>query len=1021
MSVHVRPSPRAVQLHDSTPVAGFRVWSAVGRALLGTAVLASCFGQSCSPAPVLSPLGTGEQVLNYPSDLPPDEPANQPSNPTSSGTTDNAPEPQQSEVDTSNANPIGELTITASPLEGPAPLTVHFSATGPDGAALAAEPDWNFGDGITGKGLSVEHTFVQAGSYTVKACPGGDAGAGVTCGEIVIAAQESTAGGTTAGGGTAGGGSGGGGGGGTPGVNHAPVGIERGLVIPVNPASTFALGATDADGDTLSFIIVVLPTHATISDAGRVITAADLPYTLAHHSNQLTYQVDAGYNGQDFFYFVANDGKVNSANAGYWIESGTWFNEIPAITSDRWLNPPSLPPPRAITRADYYDFIRHFYLVRGSWGRDHAGEDVPFQQEYAMYEAFFYHVLGEEDYATTAMLLLRGSNAYFTTGSGKTAEVRFDAALPAAQAYLWIKDCPALTADDHAFVKQYLFMLESRLELEKGAFSRAMATGTTRRMLSLLYPNDPAEPTRSAYWQTIWNDWFATRDTFENSINYTGWWWTFLDAWITATGEDAVYLDAQVRALVERYYQQATPIGIMPEYGETSGANTGPGKWIALMEKWATVYRDGRFKWTAHRLFEWTTDRTANMDQWGNIRLTMMTDLMAAYLTADDSVAEVQPTGGSTLSTRHTVRWVNGEEPQQTGYPGVMLTDTMPDKLVLRSGGAVEDMYALVELAPELGHDHIDTAAINCMTASGSLLLSNEPYFAGEHRFHNAFQVRATTGDGRFSSVGRPEMATTVPVMADGQLATYAQVHVDGYMFAPAALDRRVFFVKNSFLWVHDTLTANSSMTAQIGPAWQTVATYGASGDNWLNTCLVTVPVSPVWGEYYLMQRENHPWDLLVLFLPDAQAELQVDDVTWDDTQFRTPQTVLNNMKQRLWYQKSVTLSAGASLHFSSVLAPHAPEPDSSARAASFVTLTDTAAATVVRWDESPGTSWYVGINDGGATQTMGTIATDAKWFLIETVNGVVTQYWLVEATTLTSGGLPIWSSGLRDTVEVTN
>ncbi|MGH9388682.1 MAG: PKD domain-containing protein, partial [Vicinamibacteria bacterium] len=56
----------------------------------------------------------------------------------------------------------------ASPLSGPAPLTVSFDGSGSsdtDGDSLSFA--WNFGDGARGAGAQVSHTFATAGTYTV--------------------------------------------------------------------------------------------------------------------------------------------------------------------------------------------------------------------------------------------------------------------------------------------------------------------------------------------------------------------------------------------------------------------------------------------------------------------------------------------------------------------------------------------------------------------------------------------------------------------------------------------------------------------------------------------------------------------------------------------------------------------------------------------------------------------------------------------------------------------------------------
>lgn len=56
------------------------------------------------------------------------------------------------------------LTLAADPRSGPLPLTVTFTASG-DAADQAA---WDFGDGTTASGATVEHTFLASGRYTVE-------------------------------------------------------------------------------------------------------------------------------------------------------------------------------------------------------------------------------------------------------------------------------------------------------------------------------------------------------------------------------------------------------------------------------------------------------------------------------------------------------------------------------------------------------------------------------------------------------------------------------------------------------------------------------------------------------------------------------------------------------------------------------------------------------------------------------------------------------------------------------------
>jgi RHS repeat-associated protein len=65
-----------------------------------------------------------------------------------------------------NAPPLASFSTSA--VSGEAPLTVNYDATGstdPDGSISAFS--WDFGDGVTGSGQTVSHTFLSAGTYSV--------------------------------------------------------------------------------------------------------------------------------------------------------------------------------------------------------------------------------------------------------------------------------------------------------------------------------------------------------------------------------------------------------------------------------------------------------------------------------------------------------------------------------------------------------------------------------------------------------------------------------------------------------------------------------------------------------------------------------------------------------------------------------------------------------------------------------------------------------------------------------------
>ncbi|GAA4272993.1 hypothetical protein GCM10022258_22870 [Aquimarina gracilis] len=71
--------------------------------------------------------------------------------------------------DTGNPNTAPVADITATPISGEAPLLVAFDASGStDADADALTYNWDFGDGNSGSGVTIENTFATQGTYEVN-------------------------------------------------------------------------------------------------------------------------------------------------------------------------------------------------------------------------------------------------------------------------------------------------------------------------------------------------------------------------------------------------------------------------------------------------------------------------------------------------------------------------------------------------------------------------------------------------------------------------------------------------------------------------------------------------------------------------------------------------------------------------------------------------------------------------------------------------------------------------------------
>ena len=107
------------------------------------------------------------------------------------------------------------------------------------------------------------------------------------------------------------------GGGGDGGDENTAPSAQTGLSASVDGQYSYDyLAGTDADGDTLSYVISTNPAHGSVSLSG----------------NTATYTPAADYNGSDSFSFTVSDGTAISASASVALTVNP-VNDAPALTS----------------------------------------------------------------------------------------------------------------------------------------------------------------------------------------------------------------------------------------------------------------------------------------------------------------------------------------------------------------------------------------------------------------------------------------------------------------------------------------------------------------------------------------------------------------------------------------------------------------------------------------------------------------------------------------------------------------
>jgi len=140
---------------------------------------------------------------------------------------------------------------------------------------------------------------------------------------------------------------------------------------------------------------------------------------------------------------------------------------------------------------------------------------------------------------------------------------------------------------------------------------------------------------------------------------YTGWRWAAEPVEQLCLGEEIWRLPYH-RAYFEHLKEIVTPSGACAAYGDCG--DYGNASLLAILEKGATVFRDGVYKYGVLKQFK-AIQRMSIQERADYVRTLRWFD---AYRWADDSVKPVPPPAGSTLTHKAMVFLRSGSPPEQT-------------------------------------------------------------------------------------------------------------------------------------------------------------------------------------------------------------------------------------------------------------------------------------------------------------------------------------------------------------------
>lgn len=298
-------------------------------------------------------------------------------------------------------------------------------------------------------------------------------------------------------------------------------------------------------------------------------------------------------------------------------------------------DPPGLPP----CTNDYLNVVKQ----RADAARDYYLTRVNrYCDRHAILEAFLHRATGEEIYALNAAQMLENALAYRQQNPDE--HIGFTRMEYPGYAYLWIRDAPGLTAGQHAQIRELLLDYARAFwpVRELGIMNRSLGGCLTYKLITALWDDMPEYAEWTAYADDIWAEFLAHLDTDEDSGHYNWLSWRYLLQLIDLYGADDLWHDPSFRALVERFFEQGTPLGPGPSQGDSNGWGVSWCMPVWLFEKAAAVYGEAKFRWRAYRCFDYQRQHIKNLP----LQEAVYSELHAlcfAYFDTDSALEAVPP------------------------------------------------------------------------------------------------------------------------------------------------------------------------------------------------------------------------------------------------------------------------------------------------------------------------------------------------------------------------------------------
>jgi len=458
---------------------------------------------------------------------------------------------------------------------------------------------------------------------------------------------------------------------------------------------------------------------------------------------------------------------------------------------------------------------------------------------------------------------------------------------------------------------------------EWGGHNRAMLRAAGLAGAAQALPAHPEAP----LWRSLadelaeesWGRW-----SIEDAMLYQPHWLRALIRYAEASGRAEALADQiQPRLHLKAMTQLISPLGVLPDFGDSHWQTHSHWEWVACLEWGARVYRDPVMKWAANRIELGPAWQTPSGYE------ACVSALAHAW--CDDSLQPRQPLNRCDALDDLVIKkivWRSGWE-RQSAYACLNYRDEGDYGRVARD--YLRDTLAVS--AEKMHHGHADEGSFSMLTHAGTLLLHESGYREqppdGIYRsavYHNRLAWRAGSkpagqglleflrGDGRYHPVRSERLYQTRLLDAE-----FSRVRVSDPLEG-LEWDRSVIFLPELPCWlVIDGVLAQRSAYRTLSALWWTTDLL-ASGADWYDTRLRGVQG---W--------ENDGPAALWVGLPAVPGQSRQ----------------LAALPFRRHFQEELALSAawggehtaGRYLNFVSLLWPHLPDEQGVARAAALELL----------------------------------------------------------------------------------